>query len=292
MRVPGRNTALTTLRWLKSRWRSRILVLGYHRISGTDQDHRGLAVSPARFEQQMEVLARITHTIALRDVPRCLSGNGSAKPAVVVTFDDGYADNLHTALPVLERLGIPATFFIVSDYLGREFWWDELDRLDTGSGPLPAESELLACSDEQRRSILDGVARRGRWCSASPLHRALTAEELRRTAENGLIEIGSHGATHRLLPVLPIEEQRRELRASRQVLETLVGGPVTSFSYPHGGSSTSTAALVSETGFVLACCSTPEVVTPQSDVFALPRFWAGEWGPDRFERFLRRWLLD
>jgi peptidoglycan/xylan/chitin deacetylase (PgdA/CDA1 family) len=59
--------------------------------------------------------------------------------AVVITFDDGYADNLHNATPLLERQGVPATFFLSSGYVGQdqEFWWDELERLLLHPSDLP-----------------------------------------------------------------------------------------------------------------------------------------------------------
>ena len=59
--------------------------------------------------------------------------------STVITFDDGYADNLHNAKPLLERYDIPATVFVVTEYIdqGREFWWDELERLLLQPGTLP-----------------------------------------------------------------------------------------------------------------------------------------------------------
>jgi peptidoglycan/xylan/chitin deacetylase (PgdA/CDA1 family) len=63
---------------------------------------------------------------------------------VVVTFDDGYADNLHHAKPLLERYGIPATVFVTSDYIGQEheFWGDKLERLLLQPGALPQTLQL------------------------------------------------------------------------------------------------------------------------------------------------------
>jgi peptidoglycan/xylan/chitin deacetylase (PgdA/CDA1 family) len=73
-----------------------------------------------------------------------LARDGERLPSIIVTFDDGYADNVHVAWPILERYDIPATFFIVSGYVGQtqEFWWDELDRLLLQPGRLPASFRL------------------------------------------------------------------------------------------------------------------------------------------------------
>jgi peptidoglycan/xylan/chitin deacetylase (PgdA/CDA1 family) len=63
---------------------------------------------------------------------------------VVVTFDDGYADNLHHARPLLERNEVPATVFLTSGAIGssREFWWDELERILLQPGALPERLQL------------------------------------------------------------------------------------------------------------------------------------------------------
>jgi peptidoglycan/xylan/chitin deacetylase (PgdA/CDA1 family) len=80
----------------------------------------------------------------LQQLPQALSDGDLPNRSVVVTFDDGYADNLHNAKPLLERYGIPATVFITTGYVGREreFWWDELERLLLQPGPLPERLSL------------------------------------------------------------------------------------------------------------------------------------------------------
>jgi peptidoglycan/xylan/chitin deacetylase (PgdA/CDA1 family) len=77
--------------------------------------------------------------MSLSNLVRRLKGGELARRAVVVTFDDGYADNLHQAKPLLERYDVPATIFVTSGYVQkeREFWWDELDRLLLQPGRLP-----------------------------------------------------------------------------------------------------------------------------------------------------------
>ena len=68
-----------------------------------------------------------------------VSGGDVPSAGVVVTFDDGYADNFHNAKPLLERYEIPATVFVTTGYLQdqREFWWDELERILLQPGTLP-----------------------------------------------------------------------------------------------------------------------------------------------------------
>jgi peptidoglycan/xylan/chitin deacetylase (PgdA/CDA1 family) len=89
-------------------------------------------------------LRRHAHPIKLQELPQGLLDNNLPDRSVVVTFDDGYADNLYDAKPLLERYDIPATVFLTTGYVGheREFWWDELDRLLLQPGTLPGVLRL------------------------------------------------------------------------------------------------------------------------------------------------------
>jgi len=120
------------------------VVLVYHRVAELGSDPWGLAVAPARFAEQMEILRREFRPVALRRIFELLDSGSVPSLTVAVTFDDGYSDNLERALPALERTGVPATVFLASGYLGgaREFWWDELERILLGPGPLPSVLEL------------------------------------------------------------------------------------------------------------------------------------------------------
>lgn len=111
----------------------------YHRVAEIASDPWSLCVAPAHFAEHLEVLQKISHPLGLRSLSRSLQDGCIADLSVALTFDDGYADNLHNAKPLLERYGIPATVFLASGYIGgrREFWWDELDRLLLQPGTLP-----------------------------------------------------------------------------------------------------------------------------------------------------------
>jgi peptidoglycan/xylan/chitin deacetylase (PgdA/CDA1 family) len=110
--------------------RRRPLVLVYHRIAPATADRWSLAVSPEAFERQLYALRRFFRPVSLTALLDALVA-GNARGCVAVTFDDGYADNLLTAMPLLEKYAVPATFFISSDPVerGREFWWDDLERM-------------------------------------------------------------------------------------------------------------------------------------------------------------------
>jgi peptidoglycan/xylan/chitin deacetylase (PgdA/CDA1 family) len=115
------------------------LILLYHRVSELASDPQRLAVTPDRFSKQMDVICSHFKPMGLGPLVEH-SRRGTLPPdAIAVTFDDGYADNLENARPLLERWDVPATFFVATSYIGsgREFWWDELERLLLGQGSLP-----------------------------------------------------------------------------------------------------------------------------------------------------------
>lgn len=122
----------------------RALVLMYHRVADDACDPWALCVSPSRFEEQMATLQQSVRVLPLERLRSHLTDDADQPPSVIVTFDDGYADNVHTAKPVLERYEVPATFFIVSGHVGQpcEFWWDELDRLLLQPVSLPSSFRL------------------------------------------------------------------------------------------------------------------------------------------------------
>jgi peptidoglycan/xylan/chitin deacetylase (PgdA/CDA1 family) len=130
-------------RWPRIRSERKALVLCYHRINESCSDPR-LCVTPTHFAEHLELLRQHAHPIRLQQLSRALLDENLPDRSVVVTFDDGYADNLYNAKPLLERYGIPATVFVITGYIGdeREFWWDELDRLFLRPGALPGKLDL------------------------------------------------------------------------------------------------------------------------------------------------------
>lgn len=177
-------------RGLWRRLRGRSLILMYHRVADLEADPFGIAVSPGHFAEQMEVLRRRARPMPLRDLARAVGRNRIPGRAVAVTFDDGYADNLHAARPVLERLDVPATAFIVGGSIGSErgYWWDELEDIVLGPGELPRELRLDLGGERYCAELGDGAryteeaarAHRGWRCHAaaedpSPRHRLFRA---------------------------------------------------------------------------------------------------------------------
>jgi peptidoglycan/xylan/chitin deacetylase (PgdA/CDA1 family) len=156
-------------RRLRRRWRRLAdavapppLILMYHRIAEDDLDPWRLCVSPKNFAAQMDVLRRTRQPMRLDDLTRDLEQGRCPRAAVVVTFDDGYRDNLLAALPVLEAFDVPATVFCTAGVVGgeRAFWWDQLAGLLLGPELLPPVL-ALDLGGQQQRIELQAAARHG-----------------------------------------------------------------------------------------------------------------------------------
>lgn len=115
------------------------VILMYHRIARVDHDPWSLCVSPERFAEQLEALGRSASVVPLQRLFEAIPVSSRSRPPVAITFDDGYADNLYRAKPLLERHGMPATVFVASGYTGtrRAFWSDELAEIVLGAATLP-----------------------------------------------------------------------------------------------------------------------------------------------------------
>lgn len=129
--------------WL--RYRPHALILMYHRVVEREPDPQLLAVSPQHFAEQLHIIRARYHPISLTELVHAMSARHIPQRAVVVTFDDGYADNLHNAKSLLEKNQIPATIFVTAGLIGQpqELWWDELERLLLQPGRLPKELSLI-----------------------------------------------------------------------------------------------------------------------------------------------------
>jgi peptidoglycan/xylan/chitin deacetylase (PgdA/CDA1 family) len=323
------------------------LILMYHRVSDLDTDPQMLCVRPQRFAAQLEALRTRYEVVSLRELVQRREQGQAIEGLAAITFDDGYADNLLTARPLLERHGTPATVFVASSYVGRdaEFWWDELERVLLRPGKLPATLQLQVGDRAYRANLGEDAsydesscARDRTWnlhCPATPtrrhalyryLHRMLylldspqreelleqlrawagLAREARAThrpldeaqtvalAHGDVVEVGAHTATHPVLSMLPIEQQKAEIELSKRALEHILSRPVTTFAYPYGSLSdyrAQTVKVVADLGFECACSTFAATVDGGYDRFQLPRFTVRDWTGEEFLARLERWTF-
>ncbi len=159
MRVRGIRRIRHYAKRLLGHLSSRALILLYHSVAETKADPWSLSVSPHHFAEHLDVLSRSVRVMRLEDIVRSLSSASLPRRAVAVTFDDGYANNLYNAKPLLERFQVPATVFLTTGHMTdqREFWWDELERLLFEPVTLPQEF-TLGVSGAAHRWKLDETA--------------------------------------------------------------------------------------------------------------------------------------
>ena len=290
------------------------VILLYHRVFDLDTDPQQLCVRVQHFAEHLAHLKQHFQVISLRALIAALRDRNLPDRAVVVTFDDGYVDNLWNAKPLLECHGVPATVHVATGLVGRaaEFWWDELERLVFFSRGLPEKLRIMgrvrkaATPDrvyreihrllrplpagEQQAVIAELRSQVHEAPLPRPTHRVLTPDELRTIANSDLVEIGAHSLTHSMLTSLPLEEQRHEMAESKRSLESILGRAVRSFAYPFGGRemvSRQTIGLAEECGFESACGTIAASVSVKSDLFFLPRFLARDWNGEEFGRQVR-----
>jgi peptidoglycan/xylan/chitin deacetylase (PgdA/CDA1 family) len=136
-------------RLLKKIIKRKSLILMYHRIAEPSIDPWGLAVSPNHFAEHLEILKKYTQPMSFRELALAKQAGKCPERAVAITFDDGYADNLYLAKPILDQYEVPATVFIATGYTGkpREFWWDELENICFQPGQLPDKLTLALPSE-------------------------------------------------------------------------------------------------------------------------------------------------
>ena len=326
MRIPGIKTGKLFFRWLRAQVYGGALILGYHRVSSSSGALDEVCVSPENFAEHLHELRKRAHPIRLSELVQHLKDGSLPDKSIAITFDDGYADNLYTAKPLLEKYEIPATVFICTGYMGKEFWWDELERLVLSSqadpralrlraggaqfewNPSQASSEVgnaevrrqfrrslyhfLLSLDIEDQTYAMGVIRSWAGVSSHSISppRAMSEEELLRLADGGLMELGAHTSHHPMLPQLSFERQKEEIQSSKRDLEALLNEKIAGFSYPNGRATVDAKRLVREMGFTYACTSLHDVIRPGTDVYELTRFWQRNVDGDRFVKWLSRWM--
>ncbi len=296
------------------------LILLYHRIDNDPLDAQLLAVSPENFEAHLKRLAENCKTLPLHQFLAEVS-RGIIRPnTMVITFDDGYLDNLTNAVPLLEKYGLHATIFVTSGMVGsdREFWWDALERiffetrllpsdltinhpqgthtwdLSTPQGRLKAYDEISANLRQRPvaeiAQFVDGLLT---WAGLSQIgrssHRVVNIEQLRQLAASPSIEIGSHTVSHSRLSALPPDQQRQEIFQSKQQLEAIINQPVRLFSYPFGAGgdfTDETVQIVGEAGYEAGIANIQGNITSPVDLYAIPRRLVRNWTKEEFTGWL------
>lgn len=297
----------------RARSGQRAAVLMYHRVDAPAMRQSG-SIDAEALRAQLRQIARDCDPVPLDDLVSAARTNRLPPRAVAVTFDDGYAECLTTVAPMLAEAGVPATFYVTTVALhGGEYYWDTLARIFAGGERLPPALDLFGdgswtrpviTADERRAAhqaivellypasaaTRDEVIRRlVEWAGVDPVggpaFRRLDAEGIRELAGRPGVTIGAHTHHHLRLPSQPDGVKWREIRGSRDVLERLLGRPVTTFAYPYGELDGRTAMLVRAAGYDHAVAVDDAHVTNATDRLVLPRIEVTSRAP--FDPFAR-----
>jgi peptidoglycan/xylan/chitin deacetylase (PgdA/CDA1 family) len=230
-------------------------VLMYHKVN--DRSPNPITVPTAVFAEQMTLLRDLGYTVVGLDAVRDHYLDGAPLPerAVLITFDDGYLDNLANAAPILVEHGYPAVIFAPVGYL------------DSGARPLPHEESLF---------------------SAGIRNPTLAWSQLAELEASG-IRIESHGIGHRRLTELDPDEALREIAISKIRLEEVLGREVEAYAYVKGSRAdyrVEHASLVRQAGYKLGFSAVSGVNDPASDRYQLLRYNVEPYSSRTFELVL------
>ena len=300
--------------------RCRVIILMYHRVIETSSDPWNLCVSPKHFTEHLKILQQNYRVLSLHDLLSSLKNARLPKRGVVLTFDDGYADNLWYAKPLLEKYEVPATVFVASGSVDKNgFWWDELEQALLQPRKLPKNLQLNVqgrsyewptANLNQRQhayiaihKILKPLRVSDRdqvmselfaWADADKMgrsdYRPFTTAELIQLSQSEFVDIGAHTVTHASLSILSQADQIREIAGSRQKLTAILGSRVDTFSYPYGNFTPDTVDIVKAAGFEMALTSETNVVEVGANQFQLGRFEVGDWEGEEFKQHLHEFF--
>ncbi|MBT8080887.1 MAG: polysaccharide deacetylase family protein [Gammaproteobacteria bacterium] len=296
--------------------RKKVTILMLHGVAGDHAD-AGWAplwprMTPERLDLVLSQLGRHYRFVSIDDAVDMLAGRTPAlHNALVLTFDDGYRNNLTEALPVLEKHGVPATFYIATGFVetGESYW---IDRLDYALQKAPDEARLVDAAGEahdlrgldreglaaayrrMRLAVKNSVADDEQMLAAfdrisgqleeaadasisdiidtDPYVSVASWQELREAAARGGVEIGSHTVNHCRLTGIDAHSVAQQLTDSMQHLEQRVGEGCRHFCYPNGNYDADVAGQVRAAGYASAVTTENGLNAVGDDLMTLRRF--------------------
>lgn len=237
-----------------------IIILLYHRVIDIENDNQLLAVSVKNFEEHIKFLSENYNILSFEK-----EWGKVSKPSVIITFDDGYADNYYNALPILERYKVPATIFVATQNIdtNKEFWFDCIENYFFNNENLPNSIKLNIAKKtfefslkndneikdsyaaihlllknllpDERKKVLDELKKVLNFTGMDrKKYRTLNSAELRMLDNSNYISVGAHTVSHTKLSLQSYDEQYEEIRNSKIELEKILNHKIIIFSYPFG----------------------------------------------------------
>ena len=288
---------------------ARLSILIFHRVLPLVDPLFPGEQHAARFDAVLSWVGQWFQVLPLDEAIVHLRAGTLPARAAAITFDDGYADNATVALPILQRHGMAATFFVATSFLdGGRMWNDSiveairsyrgssLDLTEAGLGAHPVETL------EERSLAIEAVLGRikylepgkrteavefvQQWVGASlPNDLMMSSGQVKQLHRAGM-QIGAHTCSHPILANVSDENAFSEIEGSKLELEALIETPVTMFAYPNGKPGkdylAKHAEMVKQAGFEAAVSTAPGVASAGVDLYQLPRFTPWDAGRTRY----------
>lgn len=284
-------------------------ILIFHRIHARRDPMFPNEPDAATFDWILRLLARGCNVLPLDEaITRFRDDSLPPRPACI-SFDDGYADNCQVALPLLQRHGLQAAFFVATGFLNGGCMWNDIiiealrayrgDRIDLADVGL---GTMATGSMDQRRAAAQALimhhkyqpvderlaavrALAARLDAPIPSDIMMTDDELRQLHRAGMV-IGGHTVSHPILASIPDAQAAEEIAAGKRQLEAIVDDEVRVFAYPNGKKNADYldqhVAMVRQAGFIGAVSTEVGASGHGADLFQLRRFTPWDRSPGRF----------
>ena len=288
----------------------RLPILIFHRVLPQPDPLFPEEMCAQRFDALMAVVSRSLQSLTLsQGASRLQDGSLPPRP-VVITFDDGYADNADVALPILRKHRLCASFFVSTGFLdGGRMWNDtvieclrrcrhdsvDLGRFGLGRLPLTGPADRRRAIDALLPIVkYQGLAERERSLTVLHAlcgHPALPDDLMMQSGQVAALhaagmEIGAHTVHHPILQRVPLVEAEAEIVQGRQRLQQITGAPVQVLAYPNGKPGVDYGvehvALVRRLGFRYAVSTAAAIAAATDDPLQLPRFTPWDRSPMRW----------
>lgn len=295
--------------------RDRLSILIFHRVLAAHDPLLPGEPDASEFDALLAHLARRFCVLPLAQAAEHLYRGTLPRAALAITFDDGYADNLTVAGPILSKHGLPATLFVATGYLDGGIMWNDiviaafrsskrtevdLEALGLGTHAIATIAERRVTIDRLLRALrYRPDAQRERDARAVlaaaggelPQDLMLTSDGVRSLARHG-IDVGAHTVNHPILAKIDEDAAWREICESKRALEQLAGHPVALFAYPNGRPNEDYRAehvrMVKDAGFAAAVSTAWGAANRSSDRMQLPRFTPWTRNPLKFDLLMLR----